>query len=246
MGAPVVVVVLLRSRRGAFADDAVRAALARAIWLSAIERDGRAAPCSSTSILRSTGELVCLLGPNGIGKSTLLRTIAGMQPPLWGSVELDGVDLRAISHVELARTSWRRADGTRRGRSADRAPDRRARTVSAFGLVRRPHRSRSRRSSSGQSTRSASRHLAERDFSRLSDGERQRVMIARALAQEPVLLVLDEPTAFLDVPSRVELMGLLRQLTRDASARGRRLHPRSRAGAADGGHRSGWCCRAAR
>ncbi len=58
-------------------------------------------------------------------------------------------------------------------------------------------------------------HLAERDFGRISDGERQRVMVARALAQEPALLLLDEPTAFLDVPSRVELMGLLRRLTRE-------------------------------
>jgi iron complex transport system ATP-binding protein len=61
----------------------------------------------------------------------------------------------------------------------------------------------------------ASGHLASRDFISLSDGERQRFMIARALAQEPSILLLDEPTAFLDVPSRVELMGLLRRLARE-------------------------------
>ncbi len=60
-------------------------------------------------------------------------------------------------------------------------------------------------------------HLADRDVHQLSDGERQRIMVARALAQEPFVLLLDEPTAFLDVPSRVELMGLLRRLTRETS-----------------------------
>jgi iron complex transport system ATP-binding protein len=161
-----------------------------------------------------SGELVCLLGPNGIGKSTLLRTIARMQPPLWGSVELGGADLRAVSHFELAR---------RLGVVLTERVAVEALTVRQIvGLGRYPHSGwfggltdRDRAVVGWAIDAVGVRHLAERDFSRLSDGERQRVMIARALAQEPVLLVLDEPTAFLDVPSRVELMGLLRQLTRD-------------------------------
>jgi iron complex transport system ATP-binding protein len=159
------------------------------------------------------GELVCLLGPNGIGKSTLLRTLARMQPALWGSVELDGSDLRSITHSELAR----RLGVVLTERVAVEAlPVRRI-----VELGRYPHSGwfgrltdRDRRAVDWAIDVVGARHLAGRDFSRLSDGERQRVMIARALAQEPVLLVLDEPTAFLDVPSRVELMGLLRQLTR--------------------------------
>jgi cobalamin transport system ATP-binding protein len=159
------------------------------------------------------GELVCLLGPNGSGKSTLLRTLARLQPALWGVVELGGRDVRSFSSVELARrlgvvlTDRVAVDGlsVRRVVELGRYPH-----SSWFGRATAADR----RAVDWAIDAVGVRHLAGRDFSRLSDGERQRVMIARALAQEPVLLVLDEPTAFLDVPSRVELMGLLRQLTR--------------------------------
>jgi iron complex transport system ATP-binding protein len=159
------------------------------------------------------GELVCLLGPNGIGKSTLLRTLARMQPLLWGSVELGGADLRSVSPAELAR---------RLGVVLTERVAVEALTVRQIvGLGRYPHSGwfgaltdRDRRAMEWAIDAVGAHHLADRDFSRLSDGERQRVMIARALAQEPMVLLLDEPTAFLDVPSRVELMGLLRQLTR--------------------------------
>jgi len=160
------------------------------------------------------GELVCLLGPNGIGKSTLLRTMAKMQPPLAGAVELGGVDLQTVTPSELAR----RVGVVLTERvNVEALPARRV-----VELGRYPHSGWFGRLTDHDRAVVAwaidavgAQHLAARDFSRLSDGERQRVMIARALAQEPVLLVLDEPTAFLDVPSRVELMGLLRQLTRE-------------------------------
>ena len=160
------------------------------------------------------GELVCVLGPNGIGKSTLLRTLARMQPPMAGSIELGGCDLRRLNQMDLARClgvvlterlivgALTAAHVVELGRYPHSG---------WFGrLSRRDH----------DVVRWAidavgARHLAARDYGKLSDGERQRIMIARALAQEPLLLVMDEPTAFLDVPSRVELMGLLRRLARD-------------------------------
>jgi iron complex transport system ATP-binding protein len=177
-------------------------------------RETRRAVLEHINLAVDSGELVCLLGPNGIGKSTLLRTIAKMQPALWGQVELGGADLRSISHADLAR---------RLGVVLTERIAVEALTVRQIvGLGRYPHSGwcggfagRDRAAVEWAIDAVGARHLADRDFSRLSDGERQRVMIARALAQEPVVLLLDEPTAFLDVPSRVELMGLLRQLTRE-------------------------------
>jgi iron complex transport system ATP-binding protein len=160
------------------------------------------------------GELVCLLGPNGTGKSTLLRTVSRIQPALSGSVEIDGVDVSKLSRVDLAR---------RLGVVLTERPM--VGALSAYRLVelgRYPHigwyggLTPHDHEIVERSIRSvAAEHLASRDSSSLSDGERQRFMIARALAQEPSILLLDEPTAFLDVPSRVQVMGLLRRLARE-------------------------------
>jgi len=160
------------------------------------------------------GEMVCLLGTNGTGKSTLLRTLARIQPALSGSVTIDGTDVRQLSQMELARRvgivlTERATVGALTAR----------RIVELGGYPYWDW--------SGRMTQAdhdvvdwaiesvGAGHLASRDSMSLSDGERQRFMIARALAQEPSILLLDEPTAFLDVPSRVELMGLLRRLARD-------------------------------
>jgi iron complex transport system ATP-binding protein len=161
----------------------------------------------------SRGELVCLLGPNGIGKSTLLRTLAAMQPALAGRVELDDHDTRMLTAGELARrlavvlTDRSVVDGltARRVVELGRYPH-----LGWFGVL-------SRRDCVAVDAALAAvgaSHLSDHEMARLSDGERQRVMIARALAQQPSVLLLDEPTAFLDLPSRVELMALLRELTR--------------------------------
>lgn len=179
-------------------------------------RRERRAVLERVNVSVAHGELVCLLGPNGIGKSTLLRTLGRMQSPLWGSVELGGRALDSLSASELAQ----RLGVVLTERVAIESL--RVRQVVALG--RYPHSGwfggltgRDHEVVSWALDAVGATHLADRDLGRISDGERQRVMVARALAQEPVLLMLDEPTAFLDLPSRVELMGLLRRLTREST-----------------------------
>lgn len=194
----------------------VPALCARDLAVGYRRRGQRRAVLERVNVAAARGELVCLLGPNGIGKSTLMRTLGRMQPALWGTVELGGTPLEALSASELARrlgvvlTDRMVVESLCAGQVVElgRYP------YSGWlgGLCRRDHEV-----VAWALEAVGAAHLAERDFAQLSDGERQRVMVARALAQEPVLLMLDEPTAFLDVPSRVELMGLLRRLTRESA-----------------------------
>lgn len=157
------------------------------------------------------GELTCLLGPNGAGKSTLLRTLGASQPALSGSLLLLGKPLSKYSAPEISRkiglvlTDRTLAGGLR------------VREMVALG--RYPYTGFFGRLSRTDEEvidysldRVGIRYKASDYFSELSDGERQKVMIAKALAQECPVVLLDEPTAFLDVPSRIEIMTLLREL----------------------------------
>lgn len=154
------------------------------------------------------GMLTCLIGANGAGKSTLLRTIAGFQLPLEGTVLLGGDDVRALSPRQRAE---------RMAVVLTDRPDVRCTTVWEMVATGRAPFTGFWGRLSGKDRNIVTRSLrlvgiewmADRTVASLSDGERQKVMIAKALAQQTPVILLDEPTAFLDYPSRVEVMQLL-------------------------------------
>ena len=169
-----------------------------------------------------SGELTCLLGANGVGKSTLLRTLAAFQPAIKGEIlisrkdeggtrkEISSLSDKALSKlvgvvltekpdvrnmsvrelVSLGRSPYTGFWGTYTDEDL-RIVDEAIEMVGITDLVRRPVHT-------------------------LSDGERQKVMIAKALAQQTPVIFLDEPTAFLDYPSKVEVLQLLRRISREA------------------------------
>ncbi|OPZ97786.1 MAG: putative siderophore transport system ATP-binding protein YusV [Bacteroidetes bacterium ADurb.Bin416] len=159
----------------------------------------------------SKGELIAILGPNGCGKSTLLRTLAGLQPVLAGSVTIDGSLLSSLSPAARAtRISLVLTDPVQVIYLTVR---------SLVAMGRHPYTTLTGRLSAAdhQAVDNALRAVrmeafADRYIQELSDGERQRVMIAKALAQDTPLVFLDEPTSHLDLPNRVETMLLLRKL----------------------------------
>ena len=153
------------------------------------------------------GELTCLLGRNGIGKSTLLRTLSAFQPALEGEVLMGDTPLTACSDKELSQ---------RIGVVLTEKPDVRNMTVAEMvGMGRSPYTgfwgtlSENDRQIVDEALLLVGiGELRGRMIHTLSDGERQKVMIAKALAQQTSVIYLDEPTAFLDFPSKVETIFL--------------------------------------
>ena len=157
------------------------------------------------------GEIVMLMGPNGSGKSTLMHTMAGLLPPLAGKVQLGEKPLSSLTMKEVARQLSLVL--------TERIPAGNMDVWEVVTIGRYPYTG-FRGVLSTEDKRICEEALAtcrltelrERIFDTLSDGEKQRVMIARALAQETPLILLDEPTAHLDLPSRLEVTTMLRTL----------------------------------
>ena len=162
------------------------------------------------------GELTCLLGANGVGKSTLLRTLSAFQPKLGGKIEIVGKEIDAYTDKELS---------TVISVVLTEKCDIRNMTVHELvGLGRSPYtgfwgtlRGEDKEVVERSIALVKIQNLAHRMVHTLSDGERQKVMIAKALAQETPVIFLDEPTAFLDFPSKVEIMQLLHHLSRSTN-----------------------------
>ena len=175
---------------------------------------GRTAVVDGIRIRVEAGEILCLIGPNGAGKSTILKTLIRQLQPMGGTVLLENTPLPDMKERELARKSA----AVLTGRIAPELMT--CEEVVAMG--RYPYTgmlgilSDADREKVDETIRIVGmEEIRKKDFDRISDGQRQRVMLARALCQEPKLLVMDEPTSFLDIRNKLEFLSILRRLVRE-------------------------------
>ena len=159
------------------------------------------------------GELTCLLGPNGAGKSTLLRTLAAFQPALGGDVILQHTELKKFAPNELSKliSVVLTNNSSIKNMTAEEVVSMGRSPYTGFwGRLREKDRKVVEKCMAWVGVTD----LRERPMQTLSDGERQKVMIAKAIAQETPVIFLDEPTAYLDYPSKVAMMLLLHRLSK--------------------------------
>jgi iron complex transport system ATP-binding protein len=159
-----------------------------------------------------SGELIAIIGRNGVGKSTLLRTLVGLLPPFRGKVKIKGIEIGLISRLELAKIIGYISTEIVR-----------VSNMSVFDLVslgRFPHTNwigkidrEGRLAVEDALNKTGLAEFGGKYINELSDGERQRAMIARVLAQDTEIMLMDEPTAFLDIAGKYDIVNLLKKLT---------------------------------
>lgn len=155
--------------------------------------------------------LTCLIGQNGVGKSTLIRTLAGLQKPIGGRVLIRGTDITAVPPAERARLVsivWPGADHYGNLRCEQVVQLGRLPYANWLGQLN----PQDRKIAAESLERIGASAFAGCRFAELSDGERQKILVARALAQQTPILILDEPTAFLDWTNRLEMLILLKEI----------------------------------
>ncbi len=175
---------------------------------------GKYVVLSNVNISIKKGEVIAMIGPNGAGKSTLLKTISGELEDLGGEILFDGKNLKEYSYSELSRkmaviltdriktelTSCRDIVATGRYPYTGR-----------LGILR----SEDEKIVSEALELVHAQDIAYRDFNNISDGQRQRILLARAICQKPELILLDEPTSYLDIKHKLELLSILTEMARE-------------------------------
>ncbi len=175
---------------------------------------GKKTVVADINVMLMKGQFVCLLGPNGSGKSTILKTIVHILAPLGGEVYLNEREISRMTNQDMAKTT-----------AVVLTEPISAGLLTAYDVVmlgRYPHTGFMGKPAVKDNEKVIealkmvnAENIAQRYFSELSDGEKQKTLLARALAQEPQLIVLDEPTSHLDARHRIEVMLILRQLTQE-------------------------------
>lgn len=178
---------------------------------------GKRAVLEDVSFSLEQGEFLSVLGPNGVGKSTLFRCILGLLPGYQGRILLGGEDVRTLHRREMSRRIAYIPQISRPSFGYTVLDTVLMGTTRQLSLFAQPQGVQIRQAMDALD-RVGAAHLAERDFTRLSGGEQQLVLVARAIAQQAGILLMDEPTSALDYGNQLRILKLVRELAAEGYA----------------------------